>query len=413
MISMDQAYRWLNVFSSSRLPPSDRNYLNVENEDSPEADFQQAVKDLLKASVDSGDAYRYAEAELFTGKAAFQRGLLTQAYEAVNRANMYYRGDGTENIRDSFRLAVSCWMLGLVEQQMTEEYRFKSHVEFRRALELFTAETKQVFIIRDDEALRSRHVFFFSNYLADLHRQEPDKVVERALRDKLIEEGNGKALISKITGGTHFTKFDQMELDELFDRLAVHDLSQWYPERIREMRIHLAQTIYEPYDWLNRALLENTTTQLPPFLIEFRDAIFAELRNGSSSLALEMCAELVRQTQRNPLSSIYAEARVIKGMAAFHAGDYLLSLDCFRRAAAAYPPDSHDWAVTFWMLGLAMQAEKTMISDSLIMWQRAIALFRDLKIRSDHHDKRGLTSWYQELIPILEQAYRERLSGKA
>lgn len=285
----------------------------------------------------------------------YPEALLTAGKAAFNRKRLAQARDLTRQaaelyIKDDEHYAVACWMLGVIEQACQDYHAaYSNWLETRK---IFTRMRDNAFRIRDENEFARRYRFFQGGW---------------------------------------------------------QELLRWFPDRLLDINVHLAQTIYEPFTWLNRHRMEGERAKLPPFLPDFKHAILEEIKNGSASLALEMCAELVRQTEKLPQGVYLAEAEVIHGLVAFQARQLDQAQDCLRRAVGGYTPDSHPWAVALWMLGVAQLEDKATFSAGIQSWQRAIATFSNLREWADQKQQKLMTAWYAEILPVFDLALAEQL----
>lgn len=117
MISIFETLSWLNKFDASHLTASSEPYiLQMMKKDASEKEIQLAISSAYLHAKGLVDVFEIAELFLNCSAAEFSMNWLNQASQHIHIAIRLYR-----KYDDRHRLAVACWMEGIVAKETVEK----------------------------------------------------------------------------------------------------------------------------------------------------------------------------------------------------------------------------------------------------------------------------------------------------
>jgi len=169
--------------------------------------------------------------------------------------------------------------------------------------------------------------------------------------------------------------------------------------------------IYDVFTWLN---LFDASRLVSPIL-EIRDQVIGKINNNdiSSSIEAYQALEYLKIFEGDRIDTfergeIWAEC----GLSFYQLGNPFESQSSLLKALENYPPGSHEYAVTCWMIGIVQWLLENRHSDAMMNWKRAIENFRQLKDQAEFDRQRSKVDWYSERISEMEESLRERVLEK-
>lgn len=191
-------------------------------------------------------------------------------------------------------------------------------------------------------------------------------------------------------------------------RVSAADMVRWYYKQIERMRLDMACTAEEAVYWLN--LFEPSRLSDPAR--QFAQKITEDIVAKKYSQAYEIGNKLAEISRNRLDPSETAEVWVVTGLSSHQMGNPRWAVEYWTRAAAAYSPWGHHWAVVRWMIGVALWNIPGETDRAVRSWMDAIETFTELRTTADRDGDANRRDWYENTVRImksaLEQMVRER-----
>jgi tetratricopeptide (TPR) repeat protein len=164
--------------------------------------------------------------------------------------------------------------------------------------------------------------------------------------------------------------------------------------------------IRDVFPWLNEfdpSVLSLTATLL-------RDQIIVHIEKRQYVSAYQVIESFKQyescRIETYERAEIWAEC----GLAFYQMGNPFEAIESLKQALAAYPPKTHEHAVTQWMLGAVQWHVQAEHVQAMINWQQAYEEFDQLKIQADKNHQKTRRAWYEQKLEVFEQAIRKQIT---
>jgi tetratricopeptide (TPR) repeat protein len=191
-------------------------------------------------------------------------------------------------------------------------------------------------------------------------------------------------------------------------RVSAAEMARWYYQQIDRMRVDMACTAEEANYWLS--LFE--PSRLNDQAKQFAQLMTAEIVQKKFSQAYEIGNKLAAISRAQLDPSDTAEVWVTLGLAAHQMGNPRKEVEYWTRGAAAFNPWSHPWAVTRWMIGVALWGLPDESDRAIRSWKEASETFQELRIQADREGDASRRDWYDNTARIMKQALEQMVREK-
>jgi tetratricopeptide (TPR) repeat protein len=344
MINAKDALSWLNYAEHSHITQQCQTLTSKAlNEKKLKEEKDREIQEAISASKVSNDALEYPEVLTRSGIAKLLRNHYEEAKIFLEEAVVIYF-----HASDHHRLAVTKWILGIIEWRLGDNNSAINHW----------------WEARDH----------FAGILS---------VCENALK----------------------VNFEEGEKNKEKDFL-VQDIS-WYQTRLDDMIIELVLTFEEVYTWVN--FFREHASHLSPVTQHLKDSINNQVKRKNYANLDQKISEMKRLAQLSYDYHEKPEVYIFCALIYYQMGDFMNSEKLLQQSLELHTPESHNRAVVQWLLGLIQSRipdEKALAVQNLFT---ALDIFKNLASRKDQLDDQPARQWYLGKIPVLARSLEKIL----
>ncbi len=190
-------------------------------------------------------------------------------------------------------------------------------------------------------------------------------------------------------------------------RGRVATTTEWYRERLEEMKTEMACRAEHALTWLNYF----EASRLKQEVVAFRDGMINKLKRGDYRAVREDIQTFAAWAEGVKDVIERAEMYVECGLAAHQSGSDHEAVSYFNKAITLYFPLSHKRAVTRWMLGAVEWQIAPEKRGPFRSWRKSIDEFEKLAADADREVRKTRLNWYRKTLEIMNSALMRRSRG--
>lgn len=189
-----------------------------------------------------------------------------------------------------------------------------------------------------------------------------------------------------------------LEKEKQYAMLNHAELRKWYEQTALDLTRDMINVPENLLEWCYAF----RGSQLSISAIEMRERLWQSVELGNFASADREAEALVETTRNATEVEECAEALAIRGTAEWMLERRMNAVYYFREALAYFLPNTHAYAMTTWMLGLAQYSFPNLRTVGVTSLQRAIDLTDQLRIQSVRQNARDKRDWYALLLTAMK-----------
>jgi len=183
----------------------------------------------------------------------------------------------------------------------------------------------------------------------------------------------------------------------------------WYKELINEITSELFQSpryVFESIFDLQGSKLSAPATRV-------KEKIEELLKDQNQMSVCEKISKLLIMVQKSKSCEEKAEALAYCGMVSAEIGDIKNAIEYLRRSKVHYLPDTREYVLARWMLGLIQYREPEYLSDVVYNMEECISSMAVLAKAADHKNEMVPYRWYTITGEAMRRIYRRQIANPA
>lgn len=171
-------------------------------------------------------------------------------------------------------------------------------------------------------------------------------------------------------------------------------------------------TIEDVYGWLRSPDAEVGASRLTTPTTTILEKIIDSIQTDNYIQAYQMISYLEASAENLDNMVEISDIMVEIGLAYYQMGNLIMAEEYWSKAVAAYPVNSHEHAVTRWLLGSVQWLIETRNINAMNNWKGAISEFRCLADGAEMSRLMRVKNWYENRISELENSLVEQIAIK-
>lgn len=237
-------------------------------------------------------------------------------------------------------------------------------------------------------------------YVSDLHRQA---VTSWMLYYSLREQGSFPRAFEQ---GKRARTLMQVKADQYaLQRMA--QIESWYRARVIDFTVRLVSSPEDMFEWL----FEFHGSRLNPAAAQVRERLRDFVDRRMFPQAEQEIQVLQDITRGGCAVEETGEALACCGIAQWEMGNHMNGLYFFRAALSQYIPESHEYAVLTWILGLGQLTFPNLRARAYNTLLSALDMFERLQIRATRQNQAAQRDWYALHHVAMKRILRQSIAG--
>jgi tetratricopeptide (TPR) repeat protein len=198
------------------------------------------------------------------------------------------------------------------------------------------------------------------------------------------------------------------DLADLASQLGETDKLEWYQGLLERINVEMVCTPEETYTWLD--IFE--PSHLSRAAQQMNNTILDRLESHQYQDVYKLLEQLQNLGKNSTDHIEEAEILVESALAMYRMGNLKEAIDQLQRALGRFEPDSHQQAVTRWLLGIFLWEKPEKSSQAIIQWEKSLEQFDGLARKSDLQNRQNRLKWYHTQRNTMAAAINEKIKEK-